>query len=152
MAAPVNGRLPGGICQSPTKEGALFSESLRTRSKPESRFGKQRQIRLSEKMSHSPSGVRVDEAAGCLCLPEASWMPPTSTTDTEVGTWLCGYFGHRVALQRLVRGRLLAHGRWGPECSCPKHNPALPRSCPPRLPLKAQSDSAEPSVGTQASS
>lgn len=31
-------------------------------------------------------------------------MPPISTADTEVDTWLCRYFGHRVALKRLMVG------------------------------------------------
>jgi len=84
-AAPMNRQLPGGNCQSPAKEGALFSESLRTHHKPESRFGKQADQTVRENESQSQWGERVDEAAGCLCLPETSWLPPTSTADRHRG-------------------------------------------------------------------
>lgn len=91
----------------------------------EPRFGKQKRIKRPEKVSHSPGGVRVEEAAESLCCPEASWMPPTSTADTEVGSWLCRYFRHRVALKRLVCGRLLVQWRQGLECSAPRYLPTL---------------------------
>lgn len=48
----------------------------------------------------------------------------------EVGPWLCGHFGHRVALRRLMQGRLLEHRRQGPECSAPPAPPCPPSSQP----------------------
>lgn len=61
LATPMDRKLQGGHCQSPAKEGALFSGSLRIRSKLESKFGKQEDQTVRENESQSQWGERVDE-------------------------------------------------------------------------------------------
>lgn len=53
---PRSGELCGGSCQKPPKERALFSESPRTGSRSESRFGKQENQAAREVSLTVPSG------------------------------------------------------------------------------------------------